>query len=141
MNLFLENLENAMDSVQMSHVHCDGLEQSVFKINDLKNQLKEAEKELCENIDKMCADIAIEIRQFNPNLKVVIKTNGCEVHYRSKLLSCVVKPHEGCWDFDSTDFGKVFSKRNPNCHRLNCPISDLACAIAEHFRNSFRSLS
>lgn len=138
--LFLENLDNALEDVQMSHVHCDNIEQYVDKINDLKSQVKDAETKLREAIDKMCADISVEIRQLSPNLRVTIKSNCFDVIYRSKLLSCRVVPHENRWYFDDTNFGDRFSKKYPQCCRLNCPINDLANCICEFFRNHFRSL-
>jgi len=140
-SIFLESLDNALDNVQMAHVHYDNVEQHVSKISDLKRQIKDAEEELREAIDKMCADIAVEIRQLNPHLKVMIKTNCCDIVYRSKLLSCQAKPFEKCWYFDSTDFGRRFSKRYPQCCKLNCPISDLACCLDEFYRQHFRSLA
>lgn len=138
--LFLENLDSALEEVNMSHVHCDNIEQHVSKINDLRDQVKDAEIELREAIDKMCADISIEIRQLNPSLKVMIKTNYLDVIYRSRLLSCKVLPYENCWSFDSTDFGRRFTKRYPQCCRLNYPINELAGCICDFFRSHFRSL-
>jgi len=140
MNLFMENLDNALNDVQMPHVHCDNIEQILSKINDLKKQVSDAEEEMNRAIDKMCADIAVEIRQLNPFLKVILKNKCLDVIYKTKLLSCQVMPVERCWEFGSTEFGRVFLKRNSHCCRLDCPMSDLAAAIDTHFRNSFRSL-
>lgn len=140
-SLFIENLNEALEEVQMPHVHCDNIEQIVYKINDLNKQVREAEKELGAAVDKMCADIVVEIRQLNPNLKVMIKTNCCDVVYRTKLLSCQADPVTKTWNFGSTDFGRQFAKRNPHCCRLDCPMSDMANAIDEYFRICFRSLA
>lgn len=139
-NIFLENLDNALEDVQMQHVHYDNISQCLSKIHDLEDQLKDAKKELTNAIDKMCADLAVYIRQLNSNLKVSIKTNTCDVIYRTQLLSCIAKPEEGCWYFDTTDFGRGFSKRYPQCCRLSCPVDDLASCLVDHFRNSYRSL-
>jgi len=140
-DVFLEYLDGALDDVQMSYAHYDDIECCVSKVCDLKNQIKKVEEELREVIDKMCADIAVEVRQLNPNLQVVIRTNCCDVHYRSKSISCQVKPFEKCWYFDATEFGKRFSKRYPQCCKLDCSISDLSHCLNEFYRQHFRSLA
>lgn len=139
--LILENLDAALDDVKMSHAYYDEIKSHVDLILEYRNKIKETEKQLLECIDKLCAELATEIRRLQPNLTVIMKTGGCEVCYRAKVLPCVIKPYDGCWKFDNNDFGNVFTKRYPECKRLDCDIYDLAKAITEHFNNHYRSLS
>lgn len=139
--IFAENLDNALDEVQMSHVHCENIETCVATVLDIKNQLKEAEKELVGAADKICAELATEIRRLQPNLVVTIQTNCCKVGFRTKCIDCVVKPYEGCWSFDSLDFGKYFTRRYPQCCKLNCPLNELAESLVEYFSNHFKALA
>lgn len=140
MTTILEQLDNALNDVQMTHVHCDNICNVVAHILDLQKQQKESEKGLITVIDKMCAELATEIRALQPCLKVSLKTNCCEVGYRSKLIQCQVKPYDGCWCFDSTDFGKMFSKRYPSCRQLSCPLNEFATNLVEFFNSQYRSL-
>jgi hypothetical protein len=142
MSLFLEDLNNTLDEVsEMHHEHFDRIESIVNQIVNLKNQQKEKDKELIASIDKMCAELSTEVRLLQPNLVVSIKTNCCEIGYRTKCITCRVKPYDGCWDFGSSDFGMLFSKRYPECRQLNCSLSDLARSLVEFFTNTYRSLS
>ena len=125
----------------MSHAHSDNIDMCVDKILDLRSKQKEAEKELVECIDKMCADLATEIRRLQPNLSVMMKTSGCDICYRTRILSCLAKPYDGCWNFDTTEFGCQFNKRYPECRQLSCCLIDLAASIVDFFNNHFRSLS
>jgi hypothetical protein len=140
-NLFSENLDNALEEVQMSHVHCENIETCVSTVLDIKSQLKEAEKDLLMSVDKMCAELATEIRRLQPNLTVTIKSNSCEIGFRTRCINCISKPYEGCWNFDSMEFGKYFTRRYPQCCRLDCSLGELASCIVEYFRNHFKALS
>lgn len=140
-DLITEAIDAALDGVQMSHTHCDNVDGCVKEILDLRERQKEKDKELVALVDKMCAELATEIRALQPNLVVSIKTNCCDVGYRTKSISCIVKPFEGCWDFGNSEFGVIFSKRYPQCRQLSCQLPDLAKCIAEYFNNSYRSLS
>jgi len=139
--LILEQLDNALDDIQMSHVHCDAVDVCVKEILDLRERQKEKEKELVASVDKMCAELSTEIRILQPNLVVSIKTNCIEIGYRTKSISCVVKPFDGCWEFGSSEFGSIFSKRYPQCRQLSCSLDELAKCIVEFFNNAYRSLS
>lgn len=141
MSTILEQLENALSDVQMSHVHCDNICGIVDGILNLKKQQQESEKELVIAIDKMCAELATEIRALQPYLTVSLRTNCCEIGYRTKMIHCQVKPYDGCWCFDSTDFGKMFSKRYPSCRQLSCPLGELAANLVEYFNSQYRSLA
>jgi hypothetical protein len=139
--ILLEQLDNALDDIQMSHVHFENIDHCVNQILNLKNEIKEKEKELISYIDKLCADLSTEIRKLQPNLSVSIKTGMCEICYRTKSLFCCVKPYDNCWDFNSNDFGMVFSKRFPECRKLSCEITKLAECIVSYFNNHYRSLA
>lgn len=139
--LLLEHLDTALDDVQMSHVHNDNINACVDKVLDYKNKIKDAEKELVECIDQLCAELSTEIRRLQPNLTVSMKTGVCEVCYRTRILTCCAKPYDGCWNFDGNDFGCMFSKRYPECKKLSCHIPDLASCIVEYFNNHYRSLA
>lgn len=137
----LENLDAALEDVQMQHVHCENIEQLVTNVSDLESQVKDAKRNLNIAVDKMCADLATEIRQLQPGLTVILKTNCCDIGYKTKYVSCIAKPFEGCWDFNAYEFGRHFAKRYPHCCRLSCPLSDIASCLAEYFNNNYRSLS
>lgn len=141
MNMILEKLDSALSDVQMTHAHCESICGIVDRILDLQKQQKETEKELIVAVDRMCAELATEIRALQPCLTVSLKTNCCEVGYRTKIIDCQVKPYDGCWCFDSTDFGKIFSRRYPSCRQLSCPLAELASCLAEYFNNQYRSLA
>lgn len=140
MGMIIERLNEALDEVQMSHAHCDNINTIVSRILDLQKQQKEAEKDLIASIDKMCADLATEVRALQPCLVVSIKTNCCEIGYRTKVINCQVKPYDGCWCYSSTDFGKQFSKRYPSCRQLSCSLEELAGCVVEFFNSQYRSL-
>lgn len=140
-SVFLENLDNSLEEVQMSHIHCENVDACVATVLDMKEQLKDAEKELVSAIDKMCAELSTEVRRRQPNLTTTIKTNCCEIGFRTRFIHCHVKPYEGCWSFDNSDFGTQFTRRYPQCCKLTCPLGELACCLVEYFNNHFRSLS
>lgn len=141
MAIFKEELELALNELEDSHAHCDAIDCFVQEILCLKDQIKEKEKDLRSAIDKMCADLSTEIRSMQPNLTASIKTNCCEIGYRTKSINCVVKPIDGCWDFNTSEFGSIFSKRYPQCRQLSCSLHELAKCLVEFFNNTYRSLT
>ena len=139
--LFSEQLDRALDDVNMSHAHYDAINSCVDSILEFKNKIKTVEKELIEHVDKLCADLSTEVRRLQPNLTVAIRTGACDICYRTKILNCNIKAYDGCWDFDNNDFGRLFSKKYPQCKKLSCDIYELASSIVEFFNNHYRSLA
>lgn len=140
-NILLETLDNALDEVQMSHEYADNIDGCVKDILSLREQQKQAEQELVRCIDKLCADLATEIRALQPNLCVTLKTGCAEIGYRTRMINCAAKPYDKCWDFGGTDFGSYFSKKFPECRPLDCPVCNLARALVSHFNNHYKSLA
>lgn len=140
MTTILEQLDNALDDIQMPHVYCNNVCNIVERMLNLQKQQKETEKELIAAIDKMCAELATEVRSLQPCLTVTLKTSCCEIGYRTKFIKCQVKPYDGCWCFDSTDFGRLFSKRYPSTRQFSCSLNELATNLVEFFNNQYRSL-
>jgi len=124
----------------MSSEHCDQICGIVERIYDIKEQLKNTEKELCEHIDDLCADVAKEVRRLQPLLIVTIQNGGCIIGYRTRNIVCKVKPYERCWDFASNEFGKQFERRFPSCVRLDNSVTDLACCVVEFFNSQYATL-
>jgi len=141
MAIFKEELDLALNDIDTSHPHCDAIHCYIQEILSLQDEIKNKEKELRSTIDKMCADLSTEIRAIQPNLTVSIRTNCCEIKFRTKNICCIVKPIDSCWDFGSSEFGIIFSKRYPQCRQLSCSLHELAKCIVEFFNNTYRSLS
>ena len=140
-DILLENLDNALDDVQMSHEYSDDIQNCVKSILSLRDQQKETEQELVRCIDRLCADLATEVRALQPNLCVTLKTGCIEIGYRTRMIGCTAKPYDKCWDFNNTDFGQYFSKKYPECRPLDCPINNLARCLVDFFNNHYKSLA
>lgn len=139
--LLLEQLDNVLNDIKMPHEHYEYMDSCVKDILELRERQKEKEKELISAVDKMCAELSTLVRALQPNLIVSIRTNCCEIGYRTKSISCMAKPFDGCWDFGSSEFGVVFSRRYPQCRQLSCDLTELAKCMVEFFNNTYRSLS
>jgi hypothetical protein len=139
-NILMEHLDAALDDVHMSHEYADEINGCVQKVLSLRDEQKCAEQELVRCIDRLCADLATEIRALQPNLHVTIKTGCLEIGYRTRIICCVAKPYDGCWNYDGTDFGLYFSKKYPECRPLDCTITDLSRRLVDYFNNHYKSL-
>jgi len=133
-------LDILLEDVKMSHEHNDSISATCAKIKDLESQAKTAKAELSQCIDALCADLAKEIRRIQPSLNVTMNSIGCNVSYRAKAITCEVIPFNGKWNFNSSDFGRMFVRRFPDCCDLSCPATHLAKCLAEFFVNQYRSL-
>lgn len=133
-------LDVLLEDVKMSFEHSDSISEVCKKISDLDAQSRAAKAELAQCIDSLCADLAKEIRKLQIDLNVTINRNGCNVGYRAKFIPCNVIATEKKWDFSGSDFGRMFSRRFPECCALDCSVPHLAKCLAEFFTNQYRSL-
>jgi hypothetical protein len=130
-----------LEDVKMSHEHNDSISAVCNKIKTLEIQTKESRTELSQCIDALCADLAKEIRRLQIDLNVTMTKIGCNVGYRSKYITCEVVPFQNKWNFSSSDFGRMFMRRYPDCCDLGGSIPHLAKCLAEFFTNQYRSLN
>lgn len=141
MNKINTRLETVLEDVKMSHEHNDSIAAVCAKIKDLDAQKKAATSELSQCVDALCADLAKEIRRLQIDLNVTINRLGCNVGYRAKYITCEVVPFDNKWNFSSSDFGRMFIRRYPDCAKLDCSIPHLAKCLAEFFSSQYRSLN
>jgi len=138
--LILETLEKSLDEIEMPSKYYDKIASLANVIKQTKEELRKQELELAQSIDTLYAELAKEIRKRQPNLLVSIRTNGCEIGYRTRSILCNMGPFEEKWNFGLTPFGAAFQKRYPQCKQLTCSLGELADTIVEFFKNNFRSL-
>jgi hypothetical protein len=138
--LILETLEKSLETLQMPSEYYDQIASLSNVIMQTKEELKKQELDLAHAIDSLYAELAKEIRKQQPKLLVSIRTNGCEVGYRTRAILCNMEPFGKKWNFGLTPFGVVFQKRYPQCKQLSCSLKELAETIVEFFKNNFRSL-
>lgn len=135
-----KTLNMLFEDIKMSHEHNDSISAACGKIKDLRTQSDLARAELAQCIDALCADLAKEIRRLETNLNVTMTRIGCNVGYRAKYITCEVVPFDNKWSFASTDFGRMFIRKYPDCGDLGCSVPHLAKCLAEFFSNQYRSL-
>jgi len=134
-------LSTLLEDVKMSHEHNDSISAVCAKIKDLEVQAQTAKAELAQCKDALCADLAKEIRRLQIDLNVTMTRIGCNVGFRAKSIVCEIVPFENKWSFASSDFGRMFIRRYPECGDLGCSVPHLAKCLAEFFTNQYRSLN
>ena len=141
MSKISSRLQIVLEDIKMTHDHCDNISKQCANIKELEQNVINLRKELAYSRDALCADLAKEIRKLQKDLNVTITRLGCNVGYRAKYITCEVIPFDNKWSFSATDFGRMFSKRYPECCKLDCPITTLAKCLSEFFSNQYRSLN
>lgn len=131
--------DDILKDIRLPHAHYKDICASRDEILALDEKIREAKNVLRYKLEKLYAALGTEIRKNCPKLSVMLNHNGCVISFKSKSIVCKAIPVENRWDFGS-DFGKVFTSRNPQFSALDCDLTELANAINSHFSYQYRSL-
>lgn len=111
------------------------LEIAQRKVIELQNKLSIAH-------NKMCAELALDVRRKMPGLNVSVDRGNCKIGYRMKHLVLRPDSRSGIWKIKSSDdrFAKRFMKYYGTNTAISPSLDSLVDAIITYFKEHYKSL-
>lgn len=123
------------NSVSMASDIVKQLEVTQQRVYELQNQLVIAQ-------NKMCGELALNLRRRMPGLNVAVGRDGCKIGYRSKHLVLQPDVKRGIWNVKSGDgsFARRFLSRHSSKTIITPDFENLINALVRHFTEHYKSL-
>lgn len=135
-DIIFEDVElSSHNSVSIASDLVKQLEMTQQRIFELQNQLTIAQ-------NKMCGELALNIRRRMPGLNVGVGRDGCKIGYRSKHLILQPDVKRGIWNVKSGDgsFARRFLSRHSSKTIITPNFDNLINALVKHFTEHYKSL-
>jgi hypothetical protein len=114
----------------------------IDKYRTAQNNLKKAQSDIELATNKACGDLALKIRHKLSGLNVSLNRFGCTVGYKHKTLTFKPNLLDQVWVVTGNNqpFTSAFIAKYSPLMRLS-NISEISDAVAQYFKNYYRSLN
>lgn len=143
MSTLFSKLDLLLENIDINHTEPNNETETVISnYHKANNELKKAQQNLEMASNKLCGELALKIRTKLSGLNISLNKHGCTIGYRHKNL--IFKPNllNNVWVVTGNNqlfIHNFISKYSPLMSVQN--TDKIADAIAEYFRNYYKSLN